>query len=66
VIAVPNGSGKSTLSCVLRSRVALLVIDSDAIARTLRPDAREGAAIAGARQALRRQQAHIALRTGFM
>ena len=66
VIAGPNGSGKSTLSRVLRSRQALPVIDPDAIARTLRPEAVELAAVAAAREALRLQQMYLTRRTGFI
>lgn len=66
VVAGPNGSGKSTLIQALHSRLALPVIDPDALALELRPQAREQAAISAARLALRQQQAFLARRTGFI
>jgi predicted ABC-type ATPase len=56
VIGGPNGSGKSTISATLVVPRGLPIIDPDAIARGIRPDAPELAALAAGREALLRQE----------
>ncbi len=59
VIGGPNGAGKSTLTKVLRASLGVPIVDPDAIARRLRPDAVEQAAIEAAREALRLRSAYL-------
>jgi predicted ABC-type ATPase len=51
LVAGPNGSGKSTISAARANR-ALVVVDPDAIARTLDPNQPFRAAIPAARKAI--------------
>ena len=59
VVAGPNGSGKSTLTRSGRFGGARIV-DPDAIARRMAPDAPEGAAGAAGREAIRERRGAIA------
>ncbi len=59
VIGGPNGAGKSTLTKALRARLGVPVVDPDAIARRIRPDAVEHAAVEAAREALRLRSAYL-------
>lgn len=66
VIGGPNGSGKSTLTAMLRRQgLAVPIIDPDAIARELNPNAPELAAIEAGREALKRQTAHLTSGVSF-
>lgn len=59
IIAGPNGSGKSTFTRATLEALRVPVIDPDAEARLLRPDAPEEAAIQGGRQAIKRARAYL-------
>lgn len=59
VIAGPNGSGKSTITALTLARLLVPIVDPDAIARELRPDAPEQAAVEAGREALKRQTAYV-------
>lgn len=65
IIAGPNGAGKSTFTDALSLHGAVPVLDADAIARRLRPDAPERAAIAAGREMLHRETAYLTNRTSF-
>lgn len=65
VIAGPNGSGKSTFTLALSSQSALPVIDPDAVARILRPDAPEAAMIEAGRLVIERAQDLLRQRQSF-
>lgn len=60
IIAGPNGSGKSTLTRALLGTTRVPVIDPDAIARGIHPDAPEQAALEAGREALHRRQRYLA------
>ena len=64
VVAGPNGSGKSTLTAG-RAVGEGKIIDPDAIARGIRPDQPEAAAVAAGREAIRQQNGAIAARESF-
>lgn len=64
VVAGPNGCGKSTL---IQNRFrGLRVIDPDAIARRIAPDAPEDAAIMAGREAIRERRAAIVAGESFV
>ena len=54
LIAGPNGSGKSTLTQWVELEGRGLLLDTDAIARTINPAAPQRAAIAAGREMLKR------------
>jgi predicted ABC-type ATPase len=66
VIAGPNGSGKSTFTASARTQLDALIVDPDAIARELKPAAPEQAAVAGGREALKRQTTFLEQGTSFI
>ena len=55
IIGGPNGSGKSTFTRTLLAATQVPIVDPDAIARSLQPEAPEQAAVSAGREALRRQ-----------
>ena len=65
VIAGSNGAGKSTWTAAGRVPAGIPVLDPDAIARALRPDAPHLAAVQAGREALRLQRAYLAERRSF-
>ena len=65
VIAGPNGSGKSTLTDVLLPSARIPILDPDAIAREMSPEAPEQARLAAGRLVLQRQSEYIAEGTSF-
>jgi len=65
VIAGPNGAGKSTLTKALRANLGVPIVDPDAIARRLRPDAVEQAAVEAAREALQLRDSYLVAGQGF-
>ncbi len=65
VIAGSNGAGKSTWTAAGRVPAGIPVLDPDAIARALRPDAPHLAAVQAGREALRLQRAYVAERRSF-
>jgi len=66
VIAGPNGVGKSTLTASLTVAQGTPILDPDAIARSLNPQAPETAATGAGRVVLTRQNAYIRSRTSFI
>ncbi len=66
VIADPNGSGKSTITRLTLASLLVPIVDPDAIARELRPDAPEQAAVEAGREALRRQTMYIESGASFI
>lgn len=66
IVAGPNGAGKSTLTTDLRRRLPVPVIDPDAIARQLAPDALEHAAIEAGREAIRRRNRYLEASVSFI
>lgn len=66
LVAGPNGSGKSTLTAALTFEGQKNIVDPDAIARTLSPNALVRAAIAAARQAVARCRALVGNRESFI
>lgn len=65
IIAGPNGSGKSTFTRATLEALRVPVIDPDAEARLLRPDAPEEAAIQGGRQAIKLARAYLTNNESF-
>ncbi len=65
IIAGPNGSGKSTFTRSTQEVLQVPVIDPDAEARQLRPDAPESAAIQGGRKAIKRARTYLANNDSF-
>jgi predicted ABC-type ATPase len=65
IVAGPNGAGKSTFTDALSLHGTAPVLDVDAIARRLHPDAPERAAIAAGREMLRRETAYLGNGTSF-
>ena len=65
LVAGPNGSGKSTISAARANR-AMVVVDPDAIARTLDPGQPSLAAIPAARKAILLCRSLVAKRDSFI
>lgn len=65
LVAGPNGSGKSTLTAAIAFE-GLIVVDPDAIARTIDAEQPSRAAIAAARRAVLRCRALVANRESFI
>jgi len=65
VVAGSNGAGKSTLSATLRTPQSIPVLDPDAVARALRPDAPEQAATQAGRDILRLQKEYLSRGQSF-
>ncbi len=66
VIAGPNGVGKSTLTASLTVAQGTPILDPDAIARSLNPQAPETAATWAGRVVLNRQNAYLRSGTSFI
>ncbi|MEO5923560.1 MAG: AAA family ATPase [Bryobacteraceae bacterium] len=66
LVAGPNGSGKSTLTASIRFPGITEIVDPDAIARTIRPEQPALAAVAAARQAIRRCSYNITTHASFV
>lgn len=65
IVGGPNGSGKSTITSALKLRQGMPVIDPDAIARELQPDAPAAVAVEAGREAIRQQTALLAQGASF-
>jgi predicted ABC-type ATPase len=59
VVAGPNGSGKSTLTRILLASREIPLLDPDAFARTINPDAPQLAAVAAGRVVIERRNEYV-------
>jgi predicted ABC-type ATPase len=59
VVAGPNGSGKSTLTRIQLASREIPLLDPDAVARTLNPDAPQLAAVAAGRVVIERRNEYL-------
>lgn len=66
VVAGPNGAGKSTITVGLRAALKVPVLDPDAIARALSPDAPERAAAQAGREMIHRRDHYLAASESFI